>query len=99
MKLLQVKLLDRLLEIQDEVLGYANRYLPMEKLDKHQRKKLLSKQNNCCHYCGETFTADDVIVLGKSVFSLPFRKFFDTWILPRFLDFFSLFNARLPLKS
>ena len=58
-----IRLLERLLEIENELKEIMTCYVPMENLKKEERLKLLASQDFKCNHCDITFTQKDTIVL------------------------------------
>ena len=64
-----VKLLERLLDIQNEILEVSNKFLPMEQLSAEERRTLLKKQRYRCNHCDIKFKRSDTIVLDHHHFT------------------------------
>ena len=65
-----IQLLEELLSIEKRLLEKTNRYIPMNKLDRAERERLLIEQENKCNHCDIEFTSKDVI--GENFFNIRY---------------------------
>ena len=61
-----VKMLERLFEIEPELLELANRNIPAPKVSASKREKSMVEQDYLCTYCETTLLTDEVTCLDHN---------------------------------